>query len=50
MIQKILEHAGQLHSSAMNQVQDQLKALEVENKALSIECREAKRRTSKEDT
>lgn len=40
---------GHLQNSTITQLQDHLKILEAENKALSIECKEAKRRTSKED-
>jgi fido (protein-threonine AMPylation protein) len=49
ILQKIFEHVGQLHNSAVSQLQDHLKMLEIENKALTVECKEAKRRTNKED-
>jgi hypothetical protein len=41
---------GQLQNSAVGQLQDHLKILEIENKALIVECKEAKRKTSKEDS
>lgn len=47
LIQKIIENAIQLNNLSLAQLQEQLKIVEIENKALQVECREFKRRSSK---
>lgn len=47
---RMFEHSSQLHGFILAQVQEQQKAQEAENRLLAAECKEARRKLSKEET